>query len=393
MTRRAALTLFLTTSFLAADEGGRAPETRWNHARGPASCSGMSDAEPPESFGRIVWTHKSKGGIRSTPVVWDGAVFVVDGTDARTELLALDAEKGEVWARTAVRQPGQPTVYSRSVILVEGGTTLVQIRLAGRAFLREWTYDAGAGVSAPRVLDGEIYVTTPRALLSLRAGLSQPAWKVDGTFTGDPAVRGDHVYALRRDGAKLVLSAYARADGKEVTSVALGERAGTGGRIAVGNHIAAVLLPPEQDRTWTVLSRKAADGALELTVARTEKLLTDPLAVEHTMIALAAEPKAWTQYYTEEKQARLPRVAAADRPELFESPVAPIWLGEACQCYGDWCGDVISNIIFWHARERPAGAVLRKGLRCNAVPVRSGLLLLVPADGASILALAPEEVR
>lgn len=390
--RHAALAILLAAA-ARADDGGRAPDTRWNHARGPASCSGMSAAEPPESFGRIKWTYKSKGAVLSTPVVWDGAIFVVDGSDKRAELLALDVETGQVWARTAARAPGQPAAYARSAFLVEEGKAIVQIRLAGRAFSREWTYAAGPGVSSPRILDGEIYVTTPDALLSLRAGMRRPAWKIDGAFTGEPAVRDGHVYALRRDGTRLVLSVHARADGKEATSLVLGEIAGAGGRIVLGNRIAAVLLPPEQGRTWAVLSRKAGEGAPELALARTEKLLTDPLAGDYTLLAISAEPKAWTLYYTEEKQARLPRVAASARPELFEAPASPIWLGEACQCYGDWCGDVVSNTVFWHARERPEGAVLRKGLRFNAVPARNELLLLVPADGASILALAPEEIR
>lgn len=392
--RHVALSLLLTGIALA-DDGAWAPPTRWSHARGAAACNGLSRAQPPESFGRIAWTYKAKDAVLFTPVVWDGAIFLVDGSDKKADLVALDVETGQVWARTAVKSPGQPAVYQRSVFLVEEGKTLVQIRLAGHAFVREWTYDAGPGASSPRVIDGEISLVTSAALLSLRPGLSRPAWKVDGSFTGEPAVRDGHVYALRRDGAKVVVSAYARSDGKEATSVVVRETApaGAGGRIAVGARIVGVLLPPEQDRSWALLSRDGTEGKADLKLIRTEKLLTDPMAGQFVIIALAAEPRAWTIYYSDEKQPAQPLVTAADRPELCESPRGCIWLGEACQCYGDWCGDLNSNVVYWHAMERPEGAPLRKGLRCDAVPARDELLLLVPADGKSVLALAPEEIR
>jgi len=54
---------------------------------------------------------------------------------------------------------------------------------------------------------------------------------------------------------------------------------------------------------------------------------------------------------------------------------------------------MIQNTIFWHARERPEGAPLRKGLRFHPVPARNDLLLLVPADGKSMVALIPQEIK
>lgn len=385
------LALLLAAAVALADDGGIAPPTRWSHARGPASNSGQSRAQPPETFGGVRWTYKAKGAVLFPPVVWDGAIFLVDGDAKAKELVALDAETGKPWAKIAVRAPGQPAAASRCAFLVEEGKTLVQIRLEGRALSREWSLDVGAGASPPRIVDDEIYVTTPGALLSLRAGLSGPVWKAPGTFAGEPAARDGHVYALRRDGTKLVLSAFARADGKEASSVTVADpaEAGGGGRVVVGNRIAGALLPPEKAQTWAVLAR--SPGTAELTFARTEKLLTEPFVGDRLLLAMSAD-RAWTMFYTDDKAPRIPRVAAADRPELFEAPAGAIWLGESCQVFGDWCGDVIGNSVFWHARERPEGAALRKGLRFHAVPARDELLLLVPADGKSMLALAPEEI-
>jgi hypothetical protein len=382
----------LLASAALADDGGIAPATRWSHARGPASCSGQSLAEPPETFGGLAWTYKARTAILFPPVVWDGAVFVVDGDAKTADLVALDAETGKPWARAAVRAPTQPAAFARSVFLLEERKTLVQLQLDGRTLTRGWTFEVGAGASPPRIVDGEIYVTTPTALLSLRAGLSRPAWKVEGTFAGEPAVRGDHVYALRRGSGNLLLSTYARAGGKEAASVALSEGAGEGaGRIAVGNRVVGALIPPESAQTWAILSRDPDTGAV--TLSRTAKLLMDPYVGDRLLLALAAEPRAWTTFYADDKRSTIPRVAPADRPELFGAPAAAVWLGECCQAFGDWCGDVIGNTIYWHARERPEGAPLRKGLRFHAVPARHALLLLVPADGKTMLAVAPEEIR
>jgi hypothetical protein len=391
--RRPLLALLLASTALA-DDGGAAPSTRWSHARGPASSNGVSRAQPPESFGSIAWSYKAKDAILATPVVWDGAVFVVDGSDKKADLVALDAETGQVWARAPVKGAGQPAVFQRNAFLVEGGKTLVQFRLAGRTLTREWTFEA-PGLSAPRVIDGEIYATTPLGLLSLSPGSNAARWKAEGAFTGEPAVRDGHVYAMRRDESKLLLCAYARADGKEAASVVLSETAprATGGRVAVGGAVIGALLPPEQERAWAVVSRQVKDGTPELRHVRTQKFLTDPLAGQMILLGVAPEPRAWLIVYANDKQPSHPLVSAKDRPELLESPGGCIWLGEACQCYGNWCGDLNSNIVYWHALERPDGAPLRKGLRFDPVPARDERVLLVPQDGKSILALAPEEVR
>lgn len=385
--RHAAWTLLLA-ALAHADDGSAAPPTRWSHARGPASNNGMSLADAPDSFGPFAWTYRAKQMIAFPPVVWDGVIFVVDGT----ELVAIDVATGQPLARIAAKTPGQPVAFAGYAFLVEEGRRLSQFRLARRQLSREWTFDAGAGATTPRIIDGEIYATTPAALLSLRLGMTKPAWKVEGSFTGEPAVRDGHVYALKSEGTGLALHAYARKDGAEAASAALGDAKGAGGRVAVGRDIVGVLLPPEDEKTWALVSRKVADGKLELGFGRTEKLLTDPIAGSYTLLAILEEPRVWCFLTLNPREERRPLVSPKDRPELLETVVAPTWLGESRQCYGDWCGDPFGNTLVWHASERPEGAPLRKGLRFHAVPARPELLLLVPLDGKSIVALAPEEI-
>jgi hypothetical protein len=385
MRRAATALLFLALSALA-DDGAVAPATRWSHARGPASNSGMSAAEPPESFGGFAWTYKAKEQVAFPPVVWDGVAFVADGG----ELVAVDADTGHALARIEATAPGQPVAYAGCAFLVEEGRRLVQFRLAKRKLEREWTFDGGEGLSTPRIIDGEIYATTPAALLSLRVGMSEPIWEAKGPFTGEPAVRDGHVYALRADGSSLVLAAHARQDGAEAASVAVGEAKGAAGRVVIGRDIAAALV--DGSRAWAVLSRKLADGKLTLGASRTENLLTDPIGGAFSLLAITEEPRLWCFLTIGAKEDRRPLAAASARPELFETAVAAVWLGESRLCFGDWCGDPFGNELVWHASERPEGAPLRKGLLFHAVPARPGLVLLVPSDGKSIVALAPEEI-
>jgi hypothetical protein len=117
------------------------------------------------------------------------------------------------------------------------------------------------------------------------------------------------------------------------------------------------------------------------------------MPVNQAIFAMSGSPPQWSSFLAKGKELRQPYTSAKDRPELFEASAACVWLGESAQCYGDWCGDLFENIIYWHASERPEGAPLRKGLRFHAVPARHELLLFVPADGKSILAIAPEEIR
>ena len=160
----------------------------------------------------------------------------------------------------------------------------------------------------------------------------------------------------------------------------------TAGRIAAGTVVLAA-------GGWLRALGRLAGLALPAQPVRHQLLITEPIAGVFALLAATEEPRQWCLLTLNPKEERRPLVAAKDRPELFETVVPPVWLGESSQCYGDWCGDPFGNSILWHASERPEGAQLRKGLRFHAVPARDALVLLVPADGKSVVALAPEEIR
>jgi len=381
--KRLLLVLGLAVAATASEDGAAAPPDRWTHPRGPASCSAVSTAWPPESFGGFRWTWKPRDAIAATPLTWDGAVFVLDGS----ALVALDARTGKEWARIAVKDPGGMAVGGRSVFLLEGKGRLVQYLLEGETFRRGWSYEGGAGAAPPRVIDDEIYLLTPRAILSLRAGLSRPAWTIEGNFVGEPAVRGEDVYALRKDGEQLTLVLLRREDGRERLTWDLGPRH-DGGRLVVGNHVLAV----EAGGEWILLGRDANKDGVQIKSGHDELLDTEPFAGDQVLLALTRKPRAWTILRPAGDHQRMPLMTEKERPELFEGAAACVWLGESSQCFGTWCGDVNSNAIFWHVSERPEGKPFAKGVRFPAVPLGDECVLLVTADGKLLAALEPEKI-
>jgi hypothetical protein len=370
----------------AADErdGGHAAARRWTHPDGPASGSYRSLTAAPEDFGGIRWTYKARDTLLAPPLVWDDAVFVLDGDAKSAQLVALDAEDGVVLAREKV-QPGPApglAVYARSVFLREEGA-LVQYRLRRKKFERRWEFDVGADASAPRVLGGEIYVATSKGLLRLRAGLPVPVWTAEGPWMGTPAVFRGHVYGLKRSGSGAVaFVAVKREDGKAAATVEF--EGGGGARVAVAEEVAAARL---LGRRWALLARKEEKDELTLTFKRREELTLDPLLGSSLFIALRAKPPLWHFLRLIEKHPANP--LGRGREDLVDGAAACVSLGGPVICFGAWCADVNQNEIMWNlhgTKEFP------HGVRFNAVPADDRRILLVPKDGKRLHLIGPEEI-
>lgn len=380
----AALGALCVTATADPRDGGHAATRRWTHPDGPASGSYRSEAAPPEDFGGIRWTYKARGELLAPPLVWDDAVFVLDGDSRSAQLVALDSEDGEVLAREKVQPGAAPrlAVYARSVFLREEGA-LVQYRLRRKKFERRWEFDVGGDASAPRILAGEIYVATSKGLLRLRAGLPAPVWTAEGPWTGTPAVFRDHVYGLKHAGSgALAFVAVARADGKAAASVEF--EAGDGARVEVAEGTAAARL---LGRRWALFKRKQEKDKLTLTFERREELTVDPLLGSSIIIGLRAKPPLWHFLRFIEKHPA--NAMGKGRPDLVDGAAACVSLGGPVICFGAWCGDVNQNEILWNlhgTKEFP------HGVRFNAVPADDRRILLVPKDGKRLHLIGPEEI-
>ncbi|MHC4549340.1 MAG: outer membrane protein assembly factor BamB family protein [Planctomycetota bacterium] len=384
--------LLLATAVVAAEPAGsRAAAERWTHPRGPAAGNGRSRARAPDSFGGIVWSYKARKEIVAPPLTWDGAAFVRDGSS----LAALDVETGDVLARTTVKvaDPLRIATYDRSVFLLGEGGRLAQLRLRGRQFVRGWSFAAGEGASAPCIVEGEIFLTTAAGLLRLRAGSREAVWTAAGEYLGDPAVYGDHVYAVKRTGGQLVLAAHLRTGGEIVASLEIGRATGRGGRVIVTRNVVGVLLPPAEGGKWAIVRRKPVEnGPPDLEFDRNESLLNQPSTGESNLLGMTGKPLAWT-LLSVGKRKRMPLTAGRHRPDLVADVSSPVSLNWPTVVFGMWAGNVHSMRILWHLNERPEIKTFQQGVRFSAVPARHALLLVVPEDGKSLHAIGPEEIE
>jgi len=363
-------------------DAGHAPAGRWPHPRGPASASGRSLAGPPDSFGGLRWSYAARAPLRETPLLWDGALFLLEGK----EIVALDAANGRLLARTAgpPAPTGAPAIHDRSVFLLDGGKRLVEWHLRARTLQQRWSCDVGEGAAGVRIHLGEIYVTTAGGLHRLRQGRNRPAWTAPGLYEGEPAVFGDHVYALRRSAAgELQLVILERRDAKEAGVADLGDSGGTGGAVAVSEGLAAAQVG---DR-WVFLAMAGPPPALRL--LRAETLKTAPLLGPALAMAFSSAD-AWVLIRDGKQQVQT-FLPAKVRPDLATGIAAPVGMGEVV-CFGTWAGDINANEVLWHLGERPAVKQLAKGVGFPPVPCGDERMIVVAEDRKSVHCMVPEEI-
>jgi hypothetical protein len=386
--RCAAVLVLLATSASAREpDGAIAPAGRWTHTRGPASGSARSHAPAIETLGEIAWIFQTKQPVRAPPLAWDGVGYLILGKSKSSTLAAIDLTTGEQLAKATLKDinPMRPAVWDQTVLLPVQGSKIVAYRLYGSKLRWRWTYDAGRGMSAPRVHAGEVYITTPRALLRLRVGRRLAVWSRPGRFTGDVAVFGPHVYALERVKGKLALAVVERLTGNVTERVEIGDDSGRpGGRVVVSEHVVGAAVPPDGDGGWHILERTTERGAVHLAHKRAVKLASSPIAFDDRLFALTALA-TWSL----ESPARgVPVVLPRRRRDLFVAITAPVALSGTA-VMGSWAANLRTREILWRLDEHTElWRASRKGLRF-AIPVDK-LLLMIPRDGLRIYAVKEE---
>jgi len=379
------------TASAGAEEGdaARAAPERWNHPRGPASRSGRSLAAAPGDLGPTLWMLKARQRFLGPPLTWDGLVFVLDGDARKARALVLDGQDGSVIASAEVEGPGEGrgALLDRSWFLVEGGATLVELRLDQGRLERAWTWAAGAGAGAPCAFDNELYLASATGLHRLRPGRSKAVWSGAGAYLGDASLFGDHVYAVRRAGSgALELVAHARVDGAQVASVEVAAKAPSDAdvRVVVSGGIAAVHLDGSR---WVMFKRSHEFGKVTLEARREELLVTAPLAGDDSLLGLD-EDGSWVILRFSNRP-KVPFVKRADRPELVDGAAAPTVL-DGTLVFGTWASKVNDNRLWWHLAWRPDGREFAAGVGCATVPLAGGKILAVTKDGRTLRAIGAD---
>ena len=379
------LVLLATLASAREPDGAIAPAGRWTHTRGPASGSARSHAPAIEALGEIAWTFKTKLPVLAPPLAWDGVGYVILGKGKRSTLAALDLTTGEQLAKAILKdiKPMRPAVWDHTVLVPIQGSKIVAYRLHGSKLRWRWTYDAGRGMSAPRVHAGEVYITTPRALLRLRVGRRLAVWSRPGNFTGDVAVFGPHVYALERvKGGRLALTVAERLTGNVTERVEFGEDLGTpGGRVVVSEGVVGAA---DGSLEWHILERATARGAVRLAYKRPLELASSPIAFDDRLFALTPMVTWLLASPASDDHVVNPR----RRRDLFEAITAPVALSGTA-VMGSWAANLRTREILWRLEEHAElWRISKKGLR-YAVPVDKQLLM-IPKDGLQILAVREE---
>lgn len=179
----------------------------WPMFRGDAARTGYSaeQAAPPLAK---VWEFQAAGAIVSSPVVYDGRVYV--GTRAN-KIYALDVRTGaKLWERlTAGWVDSSPAVYGNTVYATcLGGRLYALDRLSGRPL---WIADLGAAsASSPLVLGGRVYAGTgsPENRLKVydaATGAPLGSYRAGQPVDSAPATDGQRVYFGANDGAVYAL--------------------------------------------------------------------------------------------------------------------------------------------------------------------------------------------
>jgi len=385
---------FAAVSAAAEGDGDRSPASRWAHPFGPPSGSARSHAAAPATFGAVRWRYKARRTLLGPPVTWDGIAFFLDGTAGAAELVALDLLDGSVLSRIGVRKPGAArlAVDRWSVFLIED-RDLVQIRLQAGKLQRRWTRSVGRKAANALVFSGEIYVSSPQALQRLRVGDPHPVWEKKGRFTGQPALFGDHLYALQRDDTGTSLVVFERTDGSPAGNLSLPQKAATGssrGRVICAKGLVSVHLPGTAS-TWALLQRRLDKGRPILEYKRTEEILDEPLSGDAVLLGRIPEPRGWAVLGFG-KRPRFLLVDAKQRPDLMEGCASCVSFSGLI-CFGNWIGAINGNRILWHLAERPEIKDFARGVAYRTVPGGRGLALAVPAGGKELCGIGPREYK
>ncbi len=125
MTRASCITLLATVA-LWSFPGAAAKEGKvwWPQFRGPHS-SGLGEGKPPVHFGpnqNVLWKTPVGTGL-SSPIVWEGRVFLTEFDQASKQLatLSIDRRTGRIlWRRTVAPQQIEKVTKTSSGRLLSG---------------------------------------------------------------------------------------------------------------------------------------------------------------------------------------------------------------------------------------------------------------------------------
>ena len=232
----------------APEPEAMAPPGRWTMEGGNAARTGSSFARPLRREPVVAWTVTLRGEVEGEPRVWDGSVVVcARETGGRRAIQVLELATGRTLLHQVLHAPVplEPALWNDRIVVraAENRIDVYRTR-AGRLFLLR-AIKAARAVSAPVVVDGELYLRVDDELVCYDLARPEPAWtaELEGVVRGRPSVRGDGVYALTYDARGNAFAVLvARADGRVLDLEAAGHH---GGEVPEHDEEARLTVLPE----------------------------------------------------------------------------------------------------------------------------------------------------
>jgi len=171
----------------------------WNTYHGNAALTGVSPAHLPDQL-RHFWIVRTKGAVRTTPVVYRGSIFYADASGT---IAAVDLRGQPLWTRSFNGPPRpdgtpQPAVFDAPLacfdgLLLAGSAEGVLHALDAATGEERWQRDIGGPIlGTPNWAKGAVYVMAQDvgALHCLDAATGESRWVAAevGRCDGSPAV-------------------------------------------------------------------------------------------------------------------------------------------------------------------------------------------------------------
>jgi len=214
------------SSLSMTGEGATAPTGRWYTRGGSSARTGVSESGPDWAKPSRAWEASAPGEIEGEPLCWDSRVVFSSRQGAGVRRL----ETLDLWTGRAthvpivVRTPAplEPSLFGDTVLVRSGERDLTAYHLGGHRPTPVFSWTAPGPISAPLLVESEIYVCSDDGLVRLDLTRREPLWSVAGNFRGTPSLLGDQVFAVRYEGAAAELVAVDRATGAERSSAPAG---------------------------------------------------------------------------------------------------------------------------------------------------------------------------
>ena len=207
-------------------DGAVSPPDTWYASGGNASRSARSSTAPVLGEPKEAWTYAPKGAVESEPIVWKDSVFLaVLLRDGRRAIEWIDLETGKRLGQKVFESSVllQPSVWENVIALRTERTSISFFRLGNGKFTRFSTYDSEFEVSSPLLFRSEAYFCSGRSFIRFKPASSKIVWEKTGRYLDRPSLRGESVFAVRRQGDRLFLCEFNRTTGRRTRQMWLGD--------------------------------------------------------------------------------------------------------------------------------------------------------------------------